>query len=309
MTVWSEVPETFLSVRLKSVMHATLKKKTDCGSHPRFAFRIAVAMLAVLALLPGCQSTPKTTFSTDRPSLHTVSTRHFVINSDVRLESGNVLVQELESLHDQIYDTLRLPEQRDPVNVYLFADEASYRFYMHTTWKDLPPRRAYFVGTTRELAVYSFLSPQVQEDLRHEFTHGLLHATLQTVPLWLDEGLAEYFEVNASVPGAAHAGHLRELRQAESENWNPNLYRLEMLSDFRDLTARDYAESWAWVHFLLNSSDESSELLMAYVQELQNTKTPRRFLPGLEAAEPSFFYDLQSHIRKLQPAAGIAVTN
>jgi hypothetical protein len=268
----------------------------------------AIAVTVVAFCMFGCQSTPKTTFSTDRPSLHTVSTRHFVINSDVRLDADNNIVQELEALHDQIYDTLRLPEQRDPVNVYLFSDEASYRFYMHTTWKDLPPRRAYFVGTTRELAVYSFLSPQVMEDLRHEFTHGLLHATLQTVPLWLDEGLAEYFEVNSETPGAAHSGHLLELRTALSENWSANLYRLEMLSDFRDLTARDYAESWAWVHFMLNSSDEASEVLLTYVEELQSTKTPRRILSSLETVVPSYANDLQSHIRKLQPAQAIAGT-
>jgi len=254
----------------------------------------------------GCQSTPKTTFSSDRPSLHTVSTRHFLINSDVRLEANNDLVKELEALHDQVCETLRLPEQRDPVSVYLFGDEASYRFYMHTTWKDLPPRRAYFVGTTRELAVYSFLSPQVMEDLRHEFTHGMLHATLQTVPLWLDEGLAEYFEVSSNVPGAVHAAHLQELRLAAEEGWNPNLYRLEMLTDFRDLTSRDYAESWAWVHFMLNSTDGASEVLLKYVEELQGTKTPRRILTSLEAEVPSYFNDLQTYVRKLQPSQGIA---
>lgn len=264
--------------------------------------------MVLFGLLSGCQTTPKTTFSTDRPSLHTVSTRHFVINSDVRLDADNAIVSELEALHDQVYDTLRLPPQRDLVNVYLFSDEASYRFYMHTTWKDLPPRRAYFVGTTRELAVYSFISPQVMEDLRHEFTHGLLHASLQTVPLWLDEGLAEYFEVSSSVPGAVHAAHLRELKMAASENWNPNLYRLEMLSDFRDLTSRDYAESWAWVHFMLNSSNEATEVLLTYVNDLQSTRTPRALRPSLETQVPSYFNDLQAHVRKLQPLNSMAAS-
>jgi len=288
------------------VHHAVFHKKTERGSNPAVSRRAALGLVAMAMILPGCQTTPKTTFSSDRPSLHTVSTRHFVINSDVRLEPNNVLVKELEALHDQVYKTLRLPEQRDPVNVYLFGDEASYRFYMHTTWKDLPPRRAYFVGTTRELAVYSFLSPQVMEDLRHEFTHGLLHATLQTVPLWLDEGLAEYFEVASDVSGAVHSSHLRELQTAATEGWNPNLYRLEMLTDFRDLTSRDYAESWAWVHFMLNSTDGASEVLLKYVEDLQATKTPRRILTSLEAEVPSYFNDLLTHLRKLQPSQGIA---
>ncbi len=262
-------------------------------------------ILSVVHLLPGCQATPKTTFSTERPSHHTVTTKHFVIQSDVRLEQDNVLVTELEALHAQVFESLRLPEQRDAVNVYLFSDEASYRFYMHTTWRDLPPRRAYFVGTNRELAVYSFISPQVMEDLRHEFTHGLLHATLQSVPLWLDEGLAEYFEVSASTPGAAHAAHLRELRQADSENWSPNLYRLEMISDFRDLTQRDYAECWAWVHFMLNSSDEASTVLLMYLEDLQTTKTPRRMLTSLESAVSSYANDLQTHVSQLQATQAV----
>ena len=263
-------------------------------------------ILSVVHLLPGCQTTPKTTFSTERPSHHTVTTKHFVIQSDVQLEKDNVLVRELEAIHSQVFDSLHLPEQRDAVNVYLFSDEASYRFYMHTTWRDLPPRRAYFVGTNRELAVYSFISPQVMEDLRHEFTHGLLHATLQSVPLWLDEGLAEYFEVSSSTTGAVHAAHLRELRQADSENWSPNLYRLEMISDFRDLTHRDYAECWAWVHFMLNSSDEASTVLLTYLEDLQTTKTPRRMLTSLESAVPGYFNDLQAHVTQLQATQTVA---
>jgi hypothetical protein len=254
----------------------------------------------VLLLPSGCQAVPKTTYSTERPSLHSVTSKHFVIQSDVRLEPGNVIVKELETLHSQIMDTLRLPEQLDPVNVYLFSDEASYRFYMNSTWHDLPPRRAYFVGTTRELAVYSFLSPQVVEDLRHEFTHGVLHATLQTVPLWLDEGLAEYFEIPSETPGAVHRAHLNELALAAQENWSPNLYRLEMINDFRDLTQRDYAESWAWTHFLLNSSTDGSEILLKYVESLQGTKTPGRLLPNVESTIPTYYADLQTHLRRLQ---------
>jgi hypothetical protein len=238
-----------------------------------------------------------------------VATRQFVIQSDVRIEPGDPMVKELENLHQVVFDLLHLPEQRDPVNVYLFSDEASYRFYMHTTWHDLPPRRAYFVGTKRELAVYSFVGPQVMEDLRHEFTHGVLHATLDTVPLWLDEGLAEYFEVGATAPGAAHAQHLRELRQAQSESWSPNLYRLEMISDFRDLTQRDYAECWAWVHFMLNSSEEASDVLLKYLADLHGTRTPRRLLTSLESAVPGYFNDLQAHVIQLQTAQTVAGTS
>lgn len=250
-------------------------------------------------VVPGCQTTPKTTFSSDKPSRHSITSKHFVIQSDVRIEPDDAIVKTLENLHTQLVSTLKLPEQRDPVTVYLFSDEASYRYYMHATWRDLPPRRAYFVGSTRELAVYSFRSPQVMQDLRHEFAHGILHATLQTVPLWLDEGLAEYFEVNPETPGLANPEHLAELNRARQERWNPNLVRLEMLTDFRDLTQQDYAESWAWVHFLLNGPEERKDVLLKYLETLRKTKTPPALRNTLETSVPSYVADLQTHLEQL----------
>ena len=218
-------------------------------------------------------------------------------------------MQELEELRERVFTTLRLPEQRDPVNVYLFSDEASYRYYMNTTWSNLPPRRAYFVGTTRELAVYSFLGSKVQEDLRHEFTHGLLHASLKSVPLWLDEGLAEYFEVDPTVPGTVHTEHVREWETAKEENWSPNLFRLEMLTDFRDMTQRDYAESWGWVHYMLQTSDDTANVLLQYLASLGSSKTPPKMLVSLEAAVPTYFNDVQAHVVLMQNARTLARQN
>jgi hypothetical protein len=95
---------------------------------------------------------------------------------------------------------------------------------------------------------------------------------------------------------------------AESEQWNPNLYRLEMLTDFRDLTSRDYAESWAWVHFMLNDSEQSAKVLLDYLTVLRSTRTPKRLMPGLEAAVPSYFNDMQTHVLKMQPSSPNAGT-
>ncbi len=268
--------------------------------------RIFLIVLAVCAVSAGCQLTPKATFSADRPSQHSVSSKHFVIHSDVPIESTDPLVNELEDLQRQITSSLQLPEPRDPVMLYLFTDEVTYRFFMQSKWSDLPPRRAYFVGTPRELAVYSFRSPRMLEDLRHEFTHGILHASLTTVPLWLDEGLAEYFEIRSTVPGAPHREHLHELAKARDEGWRPNLFRLETITDFQNLTQRDYAESWAWVHFLLNNDTAGRDALLAYVADLRTTKIPQRLLPAVEKATPNFYTGLQTHIASLYAATMVA---
>jgi len=250
-------------------------------------------------ILPGCRSLPET-YEASRPTRHTVKTDAFTVFSDVDLPNDSPVIRELTLVGQQVQDELQLPPQRDSINIYLFPDEAAYRSYMHVTWSHLPPRRAYFVGSSRELAVYSFLGPSVQEDLRHEFTHGLLHSCLETVPLWLDEGLAEYFEVGGATVGLPHRSHLRELQEAAIEGWSPNLYRLELMHDFRDLTQRDYAESWVWVHFLLNGEPAVRQMFLTYISQLQTARVPQRLLNRVEEIVPSWQSELRKHIELLQ---------
>ena len=59
----------------------------------------------------------------------------------------------------------------------------------------MQPRR---FGGEEDLLVYTYWGDRIQQDLRHELTHALLHSVLKDVPLWLDEGLAEYFEMPVS---------------------------------------------------------------------------------------------------------------
>jgi len=264
-----------------------------------------VAVTACLCLA-GCR-TPQPTFTVERPVRNTVKGDGFAIHSNFPIQRNGSLVQELEGLREAVTQTLQLPKQRDPVAVYLFSDEESYRRYMHTTWPNLPPRRAYFVGTSRELAVYSFHSSKIEEDLRHEFTHGLLHASLNAVPLWLDEGLAEYFEVRGAKVGMPHKGHLQLLQTARAEGWNPSLYQLEQLSDFQTMTQRDYAESWGWVHFMLQGDPAANQILLEYVAELETKTVPSPLMARLEKAVPSYFNDMVAHVSTT--AHGVTLVN
>jgi hypothetical protein len=77
-----------------SVQDIVFPKKTSRG-HSKASQILTAGLLAVMLIAIGCQSTPKTTFSTERPSLHSVTTGHFVINSDVHLDRDNVLVKVL----------------------------------------------------------------------------------------------------------------------------------------------------------------------------------------------------------------------
>lgn len=207
------------------------------------------------------------------PGRHSVVADHFVILCDLRLDWNNPLIAELTELREDVAETLRLTPSNQPVVVYLFADEQRFADYMRATWPDLPFRRAWFFGNPFELAVYTYWGERVQEDLRHEFTHGVLHGALRRVPLWIDEGLAEYFEISGH-PGVVRPVTAKRLSEALANGWRPDMLRLEQITDVRSMTQADYEESWAWVHYLLHSSEESKSILVNWLQELATRATP-----------------------------------
>lgn len=223
-------------------------------------------------MLAGCHA--GSTHSVGLPTRHSIRADQLMVLSDFKLAQDHPRIRELIGLRKQISETLGLPLKTEPVVVYLFEDEMDYYQYLNTSHPGLPPRRAYFIGTPQELAVYTYWGDgnRIQEDLRHEYTHGLLHSALETVPLWLDEGLAEYFEVSGPKPGAVHPEYAERLATAIHNGWKPDMERLERLEKVEQMQRADYREAWAWVHFMLHSSPDTKQQLLAYLQDLRSAK-------------------------------------
>jgi hypothetical protein len=257
---------------------------------------------AVLLLLgAGCRTVQP---AVGLPTRHSLNGEQLLIRSDVRLPKDHPLITDLGELRKEIARTLQLPVQEQPVTVYLFADELRYSQYMKSAWPQLPPRRAYFVGTSKELAVYTFWGERIQEDLRHEYTHGVLHATLKDVPLWLDEGLAEYFEV-AQKPTGMNRDYAIRLTTAVENGWRPDLERLENLTTVEQMQKADYQESWAWVHYLLHDGPETRAVLLDYLHELRTNDHPPKLKDRLQREVPQFEERLLQYASTL-PKGGLA---
>ena len=71
-----------------------------------------------------------------------------------------------------------------------------------------------------ERVVYTYSSPRLEEDLRHEATHALLRGSFGDLPLWLDEGLAEYFETDLAQPAPSTTASITSPR-ISTGGWSP----------------------------------------------------------------------------------------
>ncbi len=98
----------------------------------------------------------------------------------------------------------------------------------------------------------------------HELMHNLLAASGANLPLWLEEGIAEYFSTAQVSRGAVHVGRpIREHEVSIRRRVNRPIARLfaAKTTDYRL-----YADSWAVVDWMMRTDDESFYRLVADVE-------------------------------------------
>ncbi len=229
----------------------------------------------------------------------------YVFLSDWEIKRDQPLFKELAQLRDQVQKELLLPPGDAIVQVYLFETKERYELYMKEKYPDLPPRRAFFVaqphsmGGTEDLLVYTYWGERIRQDLRHELTHGLLHSVIKDVPLWLDEGLAEYFELPPEQHGV-NPDHVRKLLRPGEGSYKLGLARLEGLDKVAQMNPAEYREAWAWVHLMLHSRPEARTVLLSYLQQLRGKRHPGALEPKLARVYPALEESLVEHLTGLE---------
>ena len=102
----------------------------------------------------GCQAVRTST----KPTLfsHQLRRNQIVVHSEFLLDDQEQLVSELCDQREKVANKLTLPTTDVPIHIYLFADETSYYDFLNHRFPGFPHRRAIFVDTDSELAIYAF---------------------------------------------------------------------------------------------------------------------------------------------------------
>ena len=212
----------------------------------------------------------------------------YVFHANFSLDTCADLLDEVTLLSHDVSHRLQLQPSSERIHVYLFSRRDVYQRYMRQYFPGVPYRRALFIKERGPGMVFAFRSNDLAVDLRHETTHAVLHSMLPMVPLWLDEGLAEYFEVPPADRELKNP-HLRSVRWRSRLRQVPPLAKLESFRDLSDMKHDDYRDAWAWVHFMLHGPLEARAELYSYLADIQAHVPPgklgdrlRRRVPQLE---------------------------
>lgn len=226
----------------------------------------AASILAFALLNAGCLA-PQADVSL--PGSSVLERDQLVVYSDFYIPSKHRLIDELTARRRDISEQLKLPTSDEPINVFVFETEEQYHAFMTKEHPEFPNRRAFFVKNDTTLKVFAYWGERVGEDLRHEVTHGYLHSVVAALPIWLDEGLAEFYETPRGQHGF-NASHVYLLNNAfRRGDWKPDLEKLETLENPEELNQLAYAEAWLWVHFILEGAEPMPKLLQDQLARLR----------------------------------------
>jgi hypothetical protein len=219
----------------------------------------------------------------------------FSLLADFRVDAPEIQTQ-LSELTSELSDVLGIRPTGEPIQIVLFESRKNYLAYLGSTVPTSRDRRAIFVRKGSLTSIYCYRSDALTADLRHEMTHALLHQHVQFLPLWMDEGLAEYFE--EAPLRRSSSPRTKSVRWKAAVGWSPDLDRLERLPVAGDMDSTDYRDSWALCSFLLNESKESRAFLCDYLKLIHEGNAPPRFSEYLTTAGPDWQVRAKTYFRK-----------
>ena len=193
-----------------------------------------------------------------------------VVESNFPLESVQGLEAEIVQLQKDLVGFLGVPEALEKIELCLFNDMDSYREFIAATFRGAPTDRpALYVKDSGPGVLMVPRDARLLLNVRHEMTHAYLNASLRNVPIWIDEGLAKYFEIPPGERGYRNP-YLSDAEQNVSGLFGapPSRPRLEKLTRVDQMKTREYRESWSWVHYMLHYSSRTQRILANYLRTL-----------------------------------------
>jgi tetratricopeptide (TPR) repeat protein len=239
-----------------------------------------------------------------------VETAHFTLFGNAGAVRTREIGLELEKLRSVL--SLLAPSAHGapvPTLVFVFKSDAAIAPYKPLYLGKPTGAAGFFEGTSEGnfIALTASWSSDPRPVVYHEFLHYFLHSNFPPLPLWYEEGLADFYSTFRATSSAAEVGLPVERHVAclMREAMMP-LDRLFAVSrDSPEYNERSrqgifYAESWALVHYLTEGAPRRAPQLSRYVRLLeQGAPWERAFRDAFGVDEAVLQGELSRYVRQL----------
>ena len=262
----------------------------------------------ILALFLVLASVPARALPRQEPWIE-LQTANFTLFSNAGESQARRVGADLERLRDALTKlspglTLNSPA---PTYIFVFRNTASLQPYLRTYNGQPLSSAGYFLS--HPLANYVAINGDRRGDEKgivyHEYLHYVLRNNYADLPLWLHEGLAEYYstfevgrdEARIGLPIAAHVEWLRTHSLIPLSNL---LAVDERSQEYNESSRRGvfYAESWALVHYLVSGNPERRRQAAEFLQLAQAGASPAKLFSQAFGADPAVLErELRTYVR------------
>ena len=243
--------------------------------------------LARVLLIMGLLIAGSTPVAAEKEPWVELKSPHFVAYSDAgEAEAREILLEfeEIRAVFLKVFPGLRVDAPK-PMILIAVRDQDSMKQFLPREFVGRTPNPLagqYYSCFDRNYAILRLDIPHGDQPyftLFHEYTHGILHLNFPGLPVWLDEGLADFYgatqiQADQVLIGRVPRGRLDTLR-------NSTLLPLETLLSVThdsphyresDKSGVFYSQSWAMVHHLLmDEQARKSGLFQAYLKALDQS--------------------------------------
>ncbi len=241
---------------------------------------IASALLASAASASAAVSLPG-----ERERWRAAEAGGFTIYSNSSDRDVARLAANLQHMRDALGSISRL-SVRSPRRIKVFLFDATKGFVPYaavlTGRTEIKLAGAFTHGRDAEYIILDGQRREASESVAyHELTHFFVHNNTPGVPLWFNEGLAVFYSTFDVVGGKVKIGRpeTAELQLLREHGRMPIERLLSVTPDAREYTESGhagvfYAESWAFVHYLLLGAPQRKGQLTAYLAAVKGGASP-----------------------------------
>ena len=207
-----------------------------------------------------------------------------------------------------------------PTFVYVFGSE-----------QEFAPFKPLYKGQPASMGGYFFHDDEVNDIalkldgdddgariVFHEYAHLLLHGAARSIPLWLDEGLAEYYSTYALDADG------RRVEIGRPIVWHVALLRNRIvpLADLiavdhasplyneRDRKSIFYAEAWALAHYLMTAMPGGPAAINRYAGAIASgTDPPTAFVDAFHKTPAALEKDLRAYVHGFSFKSRVLILN
>lgn len=239
---------------------------------------LVIPMLCLLAGLPTAQArrpAKSEPVQQDESGLRQLPTRSYVIHTDISDDQLEIVIPHLERMADEYSRRLSsLPGQTDDrrLPLYLFSDRQGYQ-----KAGGRPDSAGFYDGERLLALTGEKADARAWHIIQHEAFHQYLTNRLGTeIPMWINEGMAEYFGESLYTGDGFVSGVLppwRVERIQQKLNNGGYLPLAELLSMSPDqwnkaLNGDNYDQAWSLVQFLAHGDNGRHQAdLLNYLKE------------------------------------------